>query len=309
VSPRKNHSTKSKARSAAKHGSRKTKRARSAAENRRAGRLFEDLLALQARLRGPGGCPWDREQTPASLRTFLLEETHEVLDAMEADDPKQFASELGDLLLQIVFHALLASETHQFDIRDVIEAVHSKMVRRHPHVFGDVRASTSAQVLKNWEQLKAAERRSDAASKKSAPQPESLLDGISRSLPALVEANQLTRRAAKIGFGWESIEGVLEKVEEELSELRAELQKSPAAKNGMSANAAIEEEAGDFLFAAANVARFLGLDPEIALLNANRKFRRRFQWMEREAERLGAPLAATDRAQMENLWNQSKAPR
>ncbi len=264
---------------------------------------------MQARLRGPGGCPWDREQTPASLRTFLLEETHEVLDAMEADDPKQFASELGDLLLQIVFHALLASETHQFDIRDVIEAVHSKMVRRHPHVFGDVRASTSAQVLKNWEQLKAAERRSDAASKKSAPQPESLLDGISRSLPALVEANQLTRRAAKIGFDWESIEGVLEKVEEELSELRAELQKSPAAKNGMSANAAIEEEVGDFLFAAANVARFLGLDPEIALLNANRKFRRRFQWMEREAERLGAPLASTDRAQMENLWNQSKAPR
>jgi len=134
--------------------------------NRRAGDLFEDLLALQAQLRAPGGCPWDREQTHKSLRTFLLEETHEVLDAMESGDAKDFSSELGDLLLQIVFHSFIASETHQFDIRDVIESVHTKMVRRHPHVFGDVKASTSTQVLKNWDRLKAQEKK--AEEKKSA---------------------------------------------------------------------------------------------------------------------------------------------
>jgi MazG family protein len=264
---------------------------------------------LQARLRGPGGCPWDREQTHASLRTFLLEETHEVLDAMEKGDPKQFASELGDLMLQIVFHALLASETHQFDIRDVIESIHTKMVRRHPHVFGNVQAATSAQVLKNWEQLKAEERRKESAAKKTAQAPESLLDGLPRSLPALMESNQLTRKAAKIGFDWQNIGGVLEKVAEESNELRAEIESTPPDKTSPAASESVEEEVGDLLFAAANVARFLGLDPEIALLKANRKFRQRFQWMEREARRRGATLAATERTEMENLWNQSKTQR
>ena len=275
--------------------------------NRRAGLLFEDLLALQARLRAPGGCPWDSEQTHTSLRTFLLEETHEVLDAMESGDPKEFSSELGDLLLQIIFHSLIASETRQFDIRDVIESVHTKMVRRHPHVFGDVKASTSTQVLKNWERLKAEEKKS-ASGGISQPR-ESLLDGIPRSLPALMEANQLTRRAAKIGFDWEKLEDILAKLAEEANELRAETSKPGARKNGNATSAAIEEEAGDLLFVAANVARFLGLDPEIALLKANRKFKRRFQWMENEAKHRGAALADTPRPQMEDLWNESKQPR
>ena len=277
--------------------------------NRRAGDLFEDLLALQAQLRAPGGCPWDREQTHKSLRTFLLEETHEVLDALESGDTKEFSSELGDLLLQIIFHSLIASETNQFDIRDVIESVHTKMVRRHPHVFGDVKASTSTQVLKNWERLKAEEKKS-ASGDKAKPH-ESLLDGIPRSLPALMEANQLTRRAAKIGFDWEKLEDILAKAAEESNELRAEISK-PAHENDSAtdaSNAAIEEEVGDLLFVAANVARFLGLDPEIALLKANRKFKRRFQWMEKEAKRRGAALADTDRPQMEELWNESKQPR
>ena len=181
------------------------------------------------------------------------------------------------------------------------------MVRRHPHVFGDVKASTSTQVLKNWERLKAEEKKS-ASGGISQPR-ESLLDGIPRSLPALMEANQLTRRAAKIGFDWEKLEDILAKLAEEANELRAETSKPGARKNGNATSAAIEEEAGDLLFVAANVARFLGLDPEIALLKANRKFKRRFQWMENEAKHRGAALADTPRPQMEDLWNESKQPR
>ena len=287
--------------------------------SRRPGDLFEDLLALQAQLRAPGGCPWDREQTHKSLRTFLLEETHEVLDAMDRGDAKEFSSELGDLLLHIVFHSLIASEKNQFDIRDVIESIHTKMVRRHPHVFGNVKASTSKQVLKNWDRLKAEEKKSEeekSASAGKAKRQESLLDGIPHSLPALMEANQLTRRAAKIGFDWEKLEDILAKAAEESNELRAEITKparDDGAANAASAtnapSAAIEEEVGDLLFVAANVARFLGLDPEIALLKANRKFKRRFQWMEKEAKRRGAALADTDRPHMEELWNESKQPR
>jgi len=290
------------------------------------GVLFEDLLALQARLRAPGGCPWDREQTHTSLRTFLLEETHEVLDAMDSGDSRKFASELGDLLLQIVFHALIASESGQFDIRDVIEAIHTKMVRRHPHVFGDVKAKTSAQVLKNWEKLKAEERRSESGEGKHAPKQESLLGSVPRALPALMEAHQLTRRAANIGFDWTRLEEVLEKLEEEVHEIRQVAPASPPAsddhaqansdrKRGSSAHStssatsSLAEEIGDLLFTAANLARFAGLDPEITLKKANRKFTARFQWMEQEAQRRGAPLADTPRETMEELWNASKAQR
>ncbi len=161
-------SRKPRRRSKKKPSARINPRRRASSKRRAPGVLFEDLLALQARLRAPGGCPWDREQTHASLRTFLLEETHEVLDAMDSGDPRKFASELGDLLLQIIFHSLIASESGQFDIRDVIEAIHTKMVRRHPHVFGDVKAKTSAQVLKNWEKLKAEERRIESGEGKRA---------------------------------------------------------------------------------------------------------------------------------------------
>jgi tetrapyrrole methylase family protein/MazG family protein len=265
----------------------------------RAGKLFEELVALQAHLRSPQGCPWDREQTHHSLRTFLLEETYEVLDALDTEEGARLASELGDLLLQIVFHARLAEEAGQFDIGDVIERIHAKMVRRHPHVFGDVKAKTSAQVLKNWEQLKAEERRAqcDAAALRTEVE-SSVLDGVPRSLPALLEAYQLTRRASHVGFDWDDIEGLLEKIKEETAELRKALGKSGCAS--------LEEEVGDLLFVAVNVARFLGVDPEVAVKKANRKFSGRFREMEQQAARAGQRLADVPKDQLEALWEASK---
>jgi len=272
-------------------------------KNHKAGESFERLVALQARLRAPGGCPWDREQTHQSLRTFLVEETYEVLEALDSGDKKKFASELGDLLLQIVFHSELAREKGRFDIRDVIEGIHNKLVRRHPHVFGKVKARTSGQVLKNWEQLKAEERRSESAGAEASGEGNSLLDGVPRTLPALLEAHQLTRRAANIGFDWENVEGLLEKLEEETRELREALSQAGDSKFP---SPRVEEEAGDLLFVAVNVARFLGVDPEIALKKANRKFATRFRWMEQEAARNGHRFAEVPRQEMENLWERSK---
>ena len=267
---------------------------------RRAGALFEALVALQAYLRSPQGCPWDREQTHQSLRTYLLEETYEVLEALEGGEDQKLAGELGDLLLQIVFHAQLAAEAGRFDVRDIIERIHTKMVRRHPHVFGPVRAKTSAQVLKNWEQLKADERREQgeaaAANKDSEA---SLLDGVPGTLPALLEAHQLTRRAARVGFDWDEIEGLFEKLREETTELRETL--------GQPDRVRLEEEVGDLLFVAANIARFLDVDPEIALKKANRKFTARFKAMERQAARAGRRLGGASKDELEALWEASKA--
>jgi MazG family protein len=277
------------------------------ARDRAAGRWFEKLVALQARLRGPEGCPWDREQTHASLRKYLIEETYEVLDAMESGDPGKFSGELGDLMLQIVFHSILAGETGSFTISDVIESVHSKMIRRHPHVFGDVEAGTSAAVLKNWEHIKAEERakeRTDSRSKKAA-QPDSILGGVPLSLPAVLEAYQLTRRAAHVGFDWDDLAGIFEKLEEEKREIQSTL--GPDAQSKLSApSPRLEEEVGDLLFSCVNVARFLGVDPEIALKAANRKFKQRFQWMESAAAKEGKRFADLPRSRMEDLWNQSK---
>src|SRR5580704_7195125 len=311
-----------------------------------AGEWFAKLVALQARLRAPNGCPWDREQTHASLRKFLIEETYEALDAMESSDPREFASELGDLLLQVTFHSILAEETGAFTISDVLESIHSKMVRRHPHVFGDAKAEDSAAVLKNWEQIKAAERaQSNAKERKgttanaNAEQTnagsESILSGVPRSLPSVLEAYQLTRRAAHIGFDWDNLSAIFEKLDEEKREILASLQTIAAAPSSAAApqaaaappttgahNAAawpsavvrhaapvsphLEEEVGDLLFAAVNVARFLGADPEIALKKANRKFQARFQWMETAACAEGRRLAELPRERMEELWNLSK---
>jgi tetrapyrrole methylase family protein / MazG family protein len=288
-----------------------------------AGEWFAKLVALQARLRAPNGCPWDREQTHASLRKFLIEETYEVLDAMESSDPHEFASELGDLLLQITFHSILAEEAGAFTISDVIESIHSKMVRRHPHVFGDAKAKDSAAVLKNWEQIKAAERANANGKEGNAGTagkatdasgaPESILSGVPRSLPSVLEAYQLTRRAAHIGFDWDNLAGIFEKLDEEKREILASLESSgsPTSAGGRREKAApvsphLEEEVGDLLFAAVNVARFLGADPEIALKKANRKFQTRFQWMEAVALAEGRPLADLPRARMEELWNLSK---
>lgn len=253
-------------------------------------------MALQRRLRAPNGCPWDREQTHRSLRKYLIEETYEVLDAMDSGDPRKFSSELGDLLLQVVFHSVLAEEAGAFTVSDVIASVHAKMVSRHPHVFGRARAKNSADVLKNWERIKAEER---AAERDGRAGFESILSGVPKSLPGVLEAYQFTRRASRIGFDWDNLAGVLDKLSEEQREL--------ASAIAQSSRAHVEEETGDLLFAAVNVARLAGVDPEIALKRANRKFRRRFEWMERAAAAEGRAFAELPRARMEELWNEAKA--
>lgn len=255
---------------------------------------FNDLVTLLARLRAPDGCPWDREQNARSLRTYLLEETYEVLDAIEKDDPEALKEELGDLLLQVIFHAQIAREQERFDIGDVLTALHDKLVRRHPHVFGDVQADSAEQVRVRWEELKTAEREANG----KQPAGDSHLSGVSRNLPALLEGYQLTRKAAETGFDWERTEDVLAKLQEEIVELREAV--------GSADNQSIEDEAGDVLFAALNVARFLKLDPEIALRHANRKFTARFEHMERELTRQGKTLGESTPAEMDALWEQSK---
>jgi tetrapyrrole methylase family protein/MazG family protein len=267
-----------------------------------AGEWFEKLAAVQARLRAPDGCPWDREQTHASLRTYMMEEAYEVLEALESGDDGKFAEEMGDLLLQIVFHSQIATEEGRFTVSDVIREVHDKMVRRHPHVFGEKQAKNAAEVLKNWEQIKKEERR--AAGKKNADGSQqaakegSLLDGVSRALPAALEGFQLTRRAARIGFDWNSVEGVFDKMSEEAGELRQALNAKDTKRT--------EEEMGDLLFASVNLARFLDVDPEIALKKANAKFSIRFRQMEEMAAKNGKALAHVSRAQMEEFWEAAK---
>jgi tetrapyrrole methylase family protein/MazG family protein len=267
------------------------------------GKWFEKLVAVQARLRAPNGCPWDREQTHQSLRTYLIEEAYEVLEALDSGNDAKFAEEMGDLLLQIVFHSQIASEEGRFTVADVIREIHDKMIRRHPHVFGETRAKDSAEVLRNWEQIKAEERRSNASSGASKTGAEftkesSLLDGVSRALPATLEGFQLTRKAARIGFDWEDAGGVIEKMREETEELKKALQAKDQRK--------IEEELGDLLFAAVNLARFLKTDPEIALKNANAKFSGRFRAMEKMARESGREFKDLPRAEMEAHWNAAK---
>ena len=263
------------------------------------GKLFEDLVAVQARLRAPGGCPWDREQSHLTLRTYLIEEAYEVLDAIEKGNSQDLAEELGDLLLQVLFHADLAREAAAFDISDVITGIHNKMVRRHPHVFGNVKAETSGEVLKNWAELKAKEKQ--VASQKGAaeqnPSP-SALDGVPRNLPALLEAYQLTRRASHVGFDWENVEGILIKLDEESKELRAAFKSTNRR--------AAEEEVGDILFSVVNLARFLGFDPEVTLKQSNLKFNLRFQEMERVASRSGKRLSELSKVELEDLWATAK---
>jgi MazG family protein len=289
---------------------------RATASDRAAGEWFAKLVALQERLCAPNGCPWDREQTHASLRKYLIEETYEVLDAMESGDEEDFASELGDLMLQIVFHSVLAESAGKFTISDVIEAIFTKMVRRHPHVFGDATAETSGAVLKKWEEIKAQERAQKRGAKEKAPVVESVLSGVPRSLPAVLEAYQLTRRASHIGFDWSDLQGIFDKIDEEKRELAelapAGLLKANGGQSGATVNKSVqkssrmEEEVGDLLFATVNVARFLGVDPEIALKKANRKFKERFQWMENAASRENRQLAEVPREHMEELWDEAK---
>jgi tetrapyrrole methylase family protein / MazG family protein len=264
-----------------------------------AGPSFQKLVEVMARLRAPGGCPWDREQTHATLRTYLIEEAYEVLDALDGADDVKFAEELGDLLLQVLFHSQIAREEGRFSIVDVIREIYEKMIRRHPHVFGEKRAKDAAEVLRNWEIIKKEERRVKlrVPANQHHP-PESLLDGVPRNLPALLEGFQLTRKAAGIGFDWDHIDGIFDKLHEETNELQRVLERNHRSK--------IEDEVGDILFVIVNLARFLKVDPEIAMKKASAKFSRRFREMERIARRQGTTLAEIPRAKMESLWDKAK---
>ncbi len=277
----------------------KRKRHKPASRVSSEGPAFAKLVAVMARLRAPGGCPWDREQTHATLRTYLIEEAYEVLDALDSTDDVKFAEELGDLLLQVLFHAQIASEEGRFAISDVIREIYEKMIRRHPHVFGEKRAKDAAEVLRNWEIIKQEERRKKSGQSSTEPEPISILDGVPRTLPALLEGLQLTRKAARIGFDWHNVDGIFDKLAEEASELRRTLEEKESPSR-------IECEVGDVLFVAVNLARFLNVDPEIAMKKASSKFSRRFHEMERLARQQGTTLAEIPRPQMESLWEQSK---
>jgi MazG family protein len=277
----------------------KPPRAKKSQRPQNPGPAFAQLAAVMARLRAPGGCPWDREQTHSTLRTYLIEEAYEVLDALDSRDDSKFTEELGDLLLQVLFHAQIAAEDRRFSIHDVIREIHDKMIRRHPHVFGNVKAKTSAQVLRNWELLKKEERRAKSDDSVEVKAAHSLLDGVPRTIPALLEAFQLTRKAARIGFDWDNVEGIFDKLREESEELREVLRKKESPDR-------IESELGDILFVAVNLSRFLNVDPEIALHKASSKFTRRFREMEKIAREQGTTLAEIPRPQLESLWGQSK---
>ena len=288
----------------------KSKRAKKHAGKARSGKMkhltpgewFEKLVAVQARLRAPKGCPWDREQTHETLRTYLLEEAYEVLEALDTGNDAKFAEEMGDLLLQIVFHSQIASEEGRFTVADVIREIHDKMIRRHPHVFGETSAKDSKEVLRNWEQIKAEERRASkerSEGEEGEKESPSLLDGVSRALPATLEGFQLTRKASRIGFDWDNAEGVIDKMREEIAELEIALNDKDQKRT--------EEEMGDFLFAAVNLARFLHMDPEIALKKANAKFSRRFRAMEARARESGREFKDLPREEMEALWDATKS--
>jgi tetrapyrrole methylase family protein / MazG family protein len=272
------------------------KKRNQSARREAAGAWFEKLVRVMSRLRAPGGCPWDREQTHATLRTYLIEEAYEVLEALDGADDVKFAEELGDLLLQVVFHAQMADEEGRFTIVDVIREIYEKMIRRHPHVFGEKQAKDAAEVLRNWEIIKKEERQAKGAVEEETA--ESVLDGVPRSLPALLEGYQLTRKAARIGFDWENVGGIFEKLQEETEELRQVLEKRGGKE--------VEGEVGDILFAAVNLARFLKIDPEIAMKKASGKFSRRFREMERVAREHGTNLAEVPRWRMEELWEEAK---
>jgi MazG family protein len=265
---------------------------------------FEDLIELMSKLRSPDGCPWDREQTYATLAPMLLEEAYEAFEAVEEareGRPNELRDELGDLLFQIVFYAQVAKERGDFSMEDVTGAIHAKMVRRHPHVFGDTSAHDTAAVLRNWEAMKAEERRAAGESEREG----SLLDGVSSKAPALMEAHQLSTKAARVGFDWQRVEDIFEKLEEEIGELRAAIQ-IHATSNDEADHALVREEIGDLIFAATNIARHLGVEPEAALKLTNRKFRRRFGYIETKLRERGQPFDVTTLDEMEALWQEAK---
>ena len=297
------------------------------------GERFERAVQIMARLRAPGGCPWDREQTFDSIKPYTLEETYEVLEAIDDRDWPELTGELGDLLLQVLFYSEMAQEAGYFSIDDVLDRLSNKLVDRHPHVFGDVKADTASQVLRNWQALKAEERKRElerraplptegpgtAATEPAETADESVLGGVSSRMPALLEAHKLSSRAAHVGFDWPEIEGLFDKLAEETAELRDELKATPvkgAAGQGVASSgkpqispelhARLEDEVGDLFFVLVNIARYLALDPESALRKTNRKFRRRFQWMEEALRATGRSPGQVSLDELEQLWQQSK---
>ncbi|MCL5744728.1 MAG: nucleoside triphosphate pyrophosphohydrolase [Acidobacteria bacterium] len=256
-----------------------------------AGEKFQKLVDIMSRLRAPGGCPWDRKQTFDTIKPYLLEETYEVLKAIDARDWEELPAELGDLMLQAVFFSQMASEQNLFRIEDALDAINEKLVRRHPHVFGDQTAETEGDVRKIWSEVKAEE-------KKKKGDETGLLASVPRALPALIEAQQLTSRAAQTGFEWNNAEQVIEKLHEEIDEFKE-------ARSGASREE-LEGELGDMLFVLVNVARFLSVDPEQALRKTNAKFRARFGYIERKLAEQGKTLANASLEEMEALWQEAK---
>ncbi len=265
---------------------------------------FEDLVALMDRLRSDTGCPWDREQTYTTLAPMLLEEAYEAFDAVEdavSRKPAKLRDELGDLLFQIVFYSQVAKERGDFDINAVTDGIHNKMVRRHPHVFGDARADSASEVLRNWESIKAEEKKAAGEASKT----NSILDGVTTKAPALMEAHQLSTKAARVGFDWERVEDIFDKIQEELTELRAAIATHQESQSE-SDHVLVREEVGDLLFAVTNLARHLNVEPEAALKLTNRKFRRRFGYIEHQLHNAAKGFDELSLAQLEELWQESK---
>ena len=288
------------------------------------GERFERAVSIMARLRGPGGCPWDREQTFDTIKPYTLEETYEVLEAIDARDWNELPGELGDLLLQVLFYSEMAAEEKRFSIDDVLDRLSNKLVDRHPHVFGDVRVDTPGEVLRNWQALKAEEKkkRGGEETKAAKAHPESVLAGVSSAVPSLMEAYKISSRVADVGFDWPNIEGLFDKLSEETEELRKNLEEYPepgpqpesvaglAGARGVKISpelrARLEDEVGDLLFVVVNIARYLSLDPESALRKTNRKFRRRFEYLENQLRQDGRKPADASFDEMESLWQESK---
>ncbi len=256
------------------------------------GQKFQQLVDIMAKLRAPDGCPWDREQSFDSIKKYTLEETYEVLDAIDRRDWENLAEELGDFMLQAVFYAQMASEEGRFGIDDSLDAINQKLIRRHPHVFGTASASTGDEVLKQWNEIKAEEKKGKLEATKG------LLSAVPRALPALVEAQQITSRAATVGFDWSNAEQVLDKLKEELVEFEEARQTAVHDR--------IEDELGDMLFVLVNLARFVKVDPEQALRRTNAKFRERFGYIEEKLTERGAEVKGTPIDELEMLWQEAK---
>jgi ATP diphosphatase len=275
---------------------------------------FEKAVAIMARLRAPGGCPWDREQTFDTIKKYTLEETYEVLEAIDNRDWPELAGELGDLLLQVLFYAEMAREEGRFTLDDVLDTLSNKLIGRHPHVFGDVKAEDAHQVLRNWEALKKEEKKRRASANGAEPA-DTHLGGVSTKMPALMEAGKISSRAAHVGFDWPDIEGLFDKLAEETRELKEQVQHLPAGalqpenKSVVpeTLRARLEDEVGDLFFVLVNIARYLAVDPESALRRTNRKFRRRFGWLEQQLLAQGKTLEQATLEEMETLWQQAKS--